>query len=319
MLQQILEKFNALRSLKLRKWELDDNALGQIAQKKSLIHLELESCKLLGDSLVLTDLHNLEYLNLTLTKNINEKLITNVGNDWKNLRHLEVNEPGFKLNGLEKFDNLEILNLVNVRTVEKKTIELISHGCKKIKRLNLNGCYHLSASSDLNDLKMCKNLEHLSLKSVRDIDKKFIENITVGCINLRFLDMNNGKLSEGIFQVLADGLKNLERLRISYNDSVNNDDLISISSMKKLKVLECNCCKQVTDDGIKFILEKCCDLTFLDVWGAGVTLKTLVNAVDETKKRINNVKLIIAVNDDIAKSFKNLEKTSSLMKIKTYW
>lgn len=307
-----MEKFTDLRCLTLEHWELNADAIREISQKKNLIHLSLEESILLEDALMISELYNLEYLNLAHATNVDGNLITNVANNCKNLKRFVIasslNATALELRKLGTCKNLEHLILNDVRTVDKTSISCIVNGCDNLKHINVASCSHLSGS-DLCDLVICKNLEYLGLSRVRNINRGFIRNIGMRCKCLKHLNLSYcSHVSNRALKVLANNMKDLEELIVENVEKVNDN---IIMQMKKLKVLDCSGCHNVSDTGVIEVLKNCPNLERLNVHMTSISPDSLVFAAHETKLRINNITLVFIANKIVVDDFNESEKNNS--------
>lgn len=172
----------------------------------------------------------------------------------------------------------------------------------------------LTTITDL-DLKICgienkglslvpffDNLEYLSIENVHGVDGDSLITIANTCKKIKHLNISGTN-----WTIPTDALTKLWKLDKLENllmNSVNNAVNEMFNNMFKLKVLECNDCSGITDEGIIKVVKNCGDLETLNVLGTGITWESIIFANTEIKSRKNDITLTITSNNDVASDFK---------------
>ncbi|KAF7993002.1 hypothetical protein HCN44_005783 [Aphidius gifuensis] len=211
---------------------------------------------------------------------------------------------------LEKFNRLSYLTLRHFE-LDEITMQEINQK-NTLVNLDLTGC-SLRNSFDISNL---RRLESLTLEWVAGVDTVLTASIAIGCGNLKYLNMTNcSTVTETALQEIAK-LENLEKLIIS-NVSMAQDDMFE--QFFQLKYLDCFGCCDITDVGLKKVLEKCSMLEYLDATETGATIETIKTAATMTKYRQNDIILEITLSSSVVEEYNSLETivTSNYLKIVT--
>lgn len=155
------------------------------------------------------------------------------------------------------------------------------------------------------------------------------ESMTQNLINLEYLDLSYAKNIDTLLSSIADNSKKLKHLDISQCTGVTIQSLIKLGNLKELKkiylnyieevddsivsgfcdlnVLECEGCVKVSDQSITIILNNSSNLEYLNVQRTSVTPETLASASNNAKKRENNIKLQVVVDEKIIDDFEGID------------
>lgn len=219
----------------------------------------------------------------------------------------------------------EFLNYI-LQTQQKLTAlgSLSLHNCilddnaiNEITQINTLFHLDLAGSAIQRALPISKlvNLEHLDLSISSGVESNAIISIANKCNKLNYLDISGcSSISQPALKELAKR-ENLEQLIIQHVENVNND---MFATMRKLKVLDCSYCEDVTDVGIMGVIKLCQNLQRLNIVETGVTIETLNYAADKVKCRKNNVVLVIVASDSLKREFDHSKNISPLLEIKQY-
>lgn len=163
-----------------------------------------------------------------------------------------------------------------------------------------------------------KNLEHLNLSDVANIDNDIIVNIANNCKKLKHLTicpfhLNDSDLSkpDEISLKILDKLENLEEL-IMNNSFIAKNKMPT--KMYNLKIIKCDNCENISDNDIIEILHNSPNLYYLSARNTGITLETIVYAIEKIKSRTNDIHLHIEADAHLQKSYerwKNLNPNST--------
>lgn len=93
----------------------------------------------------------------------------------------------------------------------------------------------------------------MSLKNL-DLDNSIVENILKYTKNLEVLDLSNcNQLTEGIGKIIKENCPNLNTLILHGVNQISDSTLEELAKLKNLRELDLSLCKQITDDGLKFL------------------------------------------------------------------
>ncbi|KAF7992148.1 hypothetical protein HCN44_001473 [Aphidius gifuensis] len=123
-----------------------------------------KSVKISGDALVkISNLKNLEVLDICETKNVNDDVIIEIANNCKKITELHIdscnNVSSLALNELAKLENLEVLQLVDVDNAGDD----IFKNMYKLKKLKCTWCRNVTDSGIMRIIKNASNLDYLML------------------------------------------------------------------------------------------------------------------------------------------------------------
>ncbi|KAF7992734.1 hypothetical protein HCN44_005078 [Aphidius gifuensis] len=341
-IRSTLEKFKRLRRLHLKHWILKKETLKIIGTKKTLVHLTLLDCQIENDDLplLITELENLEYLEISGNWNI-ENSLNGISKKCKKLKQLKLRKYPMSYSSvfeeILQLYNLECLVICDVENVDDNYIIQITKNLKKLKTLEF-GCCDNFTNDTLQQLGQLKELEHLLLSSAHN-DESIIS-ITNNCNKLKSLrlfhctgtssalceleklkyletlhlyDIEN--VNDDVIICIANQCKNLKTLKINFSlklteiglkeiEKLENLECLELKHIKnitdvvfnkkyKLKTFKCFDSTKFTDQGLKKLLKNCQSLETLIINSAVFTNQVLLCAIEETKKRTNNILLTI--------------------------
>lgn len=160
---QMFKKFNALNSLTIRDNILEKDLIEVISKKETITVLELSDCKIKGLNL-LTNLSNLEYLDLEKVQEVDDNFLACLVKKCKKLENLDLS--GCKklsddgIGELKNLDNLEELYINNMADIVS---DLPLSQLKKIKILKCQNCAGVRDPGIMQLLENCQNLGKLDL------------------------------------------------------------------------------------------------------------------------------------------------------------
>ncbi|KAF7988236.1 hypothetical protein HCN44_007768 [Aphidius gifuensis] len=294
-----LEKFNSLQCLTLNNYEIKSNITKKIANTKTIMYLDLQECSVEKPKLI-NGLYNLEYLNICKMYYLNQEISANIGCKLEKLKHLEIeavssteDNSGLPISFAEVGKCGSLKNL-NIHYADSIIIDSIMSGCKKLKYLFIQQYFHKSMT-----LIQFEDLESLAIRWAHDIDVDLIRNIARDCPKLKYLCLSTCPTRD-ILQEIPNKFANLSKLDLRDNEHVDDKLLTQISSsLKALKMLSCQNCLKVTNDGVETILKKCLILERFNVDGCphiGSDIRPIV--IGEAKQRTNNIILYFQLNDE---------------------
>lgn len=304
-----------LNNLITDEWEISatENDLSQIYKLKNLTHLGLQyHSNVTNDLMIKISLNceNIQHLNLCNCSQLTKSGLIALGN-FNKLKFLNLS------NILDGIDDDVMIKIVNNNFNTLKYLNFMPSVClsdcgwdslTKLKNLEhftvtsvLNGNFKALYLIDV--LKECKFLKHI--KFGRNIDDDVVEKIS-NCVNLKSLNLlYTTQISKPAIEKLSK-LVNLEKLEISNLD--NSSDVL-FRKMNKLRYLSCQR-SNVTDDCIMSVIKNCQNLEKLDLRGCKkITSKSIIYAATQTRRRTNDLILLLLTDVDINMNLKNHDFT----------
>ncbi|KAF7998161.1 hypothetical protein HCN44_009559 [Aphidius gifuensis] len=157
----ILKRFYNLCQLSLHKEILDSNTIKIIADKKSLINLELIDCIFLGNTVFLSNLTNLKQLTLINAENFDDDTIIDITNKCHYIQYLDLSMcndfNNSTLRQLSNLDKLQVLNLSGTINVDDRIFYHMYH----LRILDCWGCQDVTDVGIGIVLDQCVNIEKL--------------------------------------------------------------------------------------------------------------------------------------------------------------
>lgn len=238
----------------------------------------------------------------------------NITKKSKNLEHLILDTcEGISVAALRKLSNLKNLvrlELEDTQGVDDSVIINIANRCKKLETFILLNLHEISTHG-LQNIANLKNLEHLNISHTKLNRTTFI-GITNNCTKLKNLYLTSCKnLPEDALKELGK-LVNLEVLFVTAVENFTDSVLLGLQS-QNLIILQCDFCRNVTDFGIKPLIENSPNLNFLFAHETKVTYRSLIHAVNKMIHRTNNCVLNITVNKKEAERFDQWKKHSDYL------
>lgn len=258
-------------------------------------------------------LKNLEYLNLKNVVNIDDDLISDIANRCEKLTYLDINLctclSSTTLNDFGKLKNLEYLNIRQLK-IRPNGIIGITKSCKNLKTLIM-----LSDNltvSNLQGIVKLRKLEHLVIKNLTANNGDALSSIIDNCKYINYLDIGGSIDVKESTLLEIKKLEYLETLILNHNI---NTTTIMFNNMYKLKVLSCDYCINIDDQCIIKIIDNCLYLKLLYLRKTKITTKTLIYAVEKTKKRSNDIKLAVVVDKLILENFNSGKYRSAYLSV----
>ena len=224
---------------------------------------------------------------LSLDKNVVEEIaLSGVGNI----------ERDFLIQSLPNFTKLHTLELNDLDDpVFVYLAECISL-CSKLKRLEIFG---QQIHKDLNLFASSKNIEWLSitLNDEPRITKNFLDYMTSELLELKYLDMSADSMQSTSIKLTFNSMlnlpKKLEVLNISGHSNINGS---GIENLPNLEELYCSKCEKLAEKNLISLLKCARNLWILDIRDCKkITNRVIETAIEETKKRTNNIVLEIQI------------------------
>ena len=253
-------------------------------------------------SIKLRDFHSItgECL-ISLEKNVIEEI---------ELSQAENVHRDFLIKSLPNFTNLHILHLYFVGRIGfVDTAESISL-CSKLETLVI---IDKGVDKKLNLFASSKNIESLALPLSGEpkIVESFLEYMSCNLLELKHLYLKGSpsNLTNLSFNFNCNLLK-LEVLNISYQRNITASGL---GNLPNLRELYCEECENLEDDNLISLLKCARNLKFLDIRDCKkITNRIILTAIEETRKRTNNVVLEIQIGGTNIRTAEIKEKSPFL-------
>ena len=125
-----------------------------------------------------------------------------------------------------------------------------------------------------------------------------IDYIGQNLLELRYLNMSwcKGRVTDSDLKSIS----NLPKLKVLRLEGVTVITGIGLGNFANLKELNCSFCHTLKDDGLIRLLRCACELEFLDIsFCRKITTSVIKVAIEETKKRTNNIVLRLQIGTAI--------------------
>ncbi|XP_044000959.1 uncharacterized protein LOC122847388 [Aphidius gifuensis] len=267
-----LKKFKNLQKMTLRGLFLDDIILQEIAEKTTLVYLDIRLYEIAEGFCLFNKLVNLEYIDLTMgrttsicivTKNLYTKVINTIFCACKKLKHLDIPYGLYDVNKIPSknwinFQNLEYLGFYC--NITPDLANTIVKYCKNLKHLRIHNPHRIMNDTALKKLTELENLECLLLVGDVKITEESIIAISNNCKKLKRLEMPHFIIvpsivgdplsSPSVLDELSK-LQYLEHLNLSIAKNIEDSTVIAITNnCKNLKSLDIGGCTAVTETAL---------------------------------------------------------------------
>ncbi|KAF7996606.1 hypothetical protein HCN44_002252 [Aphidius gifuensis] len=301
-----IKKFDNLQALTLHYQAMGEYDISPILNYKTLLHLSLSNSAIENHLLMkLSNLINLEYLDLSYVYEVDDCVVLNIANNCCKLKYLNLKKcswvTGESINKLAKLIDLEHL-FVEKLNLNENCIYNIANNCKNLKSLNISGSKYVE-KSDIIKIGELKFLEHLELYDLESVDDDGLINIIDKCCHLKYLDI---RWCYNLTRNALVEIRKLKKLETLIVTGVHDIDDEFISHLYNLKYLNCMGSK-VTDVGIKNVIKNCPNIEKLYVYKTKITVDSIFFAAQETNKRLTNI-ILTMIADRVGK--KQYEKYS---------
>ncbi|OVA08353.1 Leucine-rich repeat [Macleaya cordata] len=230
-----------------------------------------------GLSAIVGSARALRYVNLgncsLLTSSCIDALADSLGPELKVL-HIDdcPNIDALKiLPALKKLKNLEVLSVAGIETVcDDFVCEFISEHGSKMKEFILADCGKLTDISLKVIGEKCTQLCALDLFNVHKLSDYSMQYLANGCQSIQKLKLCRNKFSdEAIAAFLEAAGKSLTELSLNYVKKVSRNTAISIANRcsENLLILDLSWCRNLVDEEVGFIVDKCSKLRLLKLFG----------------------------------------------------
>ena len=195
-------------------------------------------------------------------------------------------------NSLPTFERLQNLELTDSSDYCCDHIAKCISLCHSLTKLKIDEvkCYY--TEDLLNTVQGLKNLKSLSMNCIEDhFTKNFFDYISYNLLELELLDLNDCyEISDSDLT----SIKKLPKLKVLMIDSVDitGSEIRNLSTLKKLSCSG----HSFKEDNVISLLRCASELEYLDIsYNEKMTNTVIDVAIEETKKRINNIVLEIRV------------------------
>ncbi|KAF7990734.1 hypothetical protein HCN44_000539 [Aphidius gifuensis] len=157
----MLNKFKALRCLSIVQCLVDAPVIAVLSQIKTLAYLDLSHCDLPPNQVLISNLINLEHLDLcSMERELEEELIIQIAKKCSKLKYLDISDnKNLTKNTLIKLEKLKRLQVLHVNQCENVDDEFIS----KFKFLKKLECIKCNKLTDAGVNKLLRISRHLRI------------------------------------------------------------------------------------------------------------------------------------------------------------
>ncbi|KAF7992655.1 hypothetical protein HCN44_004999 [Aphidius gifuensis] len=203
---------------------------------------------------------------------------------------------------LSNLKNLEYLKLyLNIDGINDNDITCIINNCKKLKTLIIDNLTVQLSINVFDAIGSLIDLEILNLSGQKYINNASINNIINNCKKLKSIYITSMLTTSMTLNKLG-CLKNLKSIYLPSCNGVNDYVLNGFLNIEKL---HCYKCYNVTDFGIKYILDNSPNINYLNVINTCITIDTINYA---WKIRKNKCKKLIIYVDKLIYHYFNIDK-----------
>ncbi|XP_038617233.1 F-box/LRR-repeat protein 4 isoform X2 [Tachyglossus aculeatus] len=205
---------------------------------------------------------------------LNETCLEIVAEMCPNLQELNLSScdklPPQAFNHIAKVRALKRLILYRTK-VEQTALLSILNFCPELQHLSLGSCVMVEDYDEITSVMgaKCKKLRTLDLWRCKNVTESGMAQLAAGCPLLEELDLGwcpSLQSSTGCFARLARKLPNLQKLFLTANRSVCDNDITELASnCPRLRQLDILGTRMVSPASLRKLLESCKDLSLLDV------------------------------------------------------
>ncbi|XP_021365051.1 F-box/LRR-repeat protein 13-like isoform X4 [Mizuhopecten yessoensis] len=238
-----------------------------------LIHLNLRGCvKITEPTFVsISECRNLQDLNLSECKGLNDEHMKVVAKGCKILLYLNISHTGVtdaSLRTISKYcANLQFLSMASCCKYTDKGLQYLASGKsnKKLEYLDLSGCLQVTPEGFQNLASGCSNIHTLILNDFATLNDDCLKPITAKCFKLQNISiLGSPLLTDESFRRLAQRGK-LKKLRIEGNHRISDQSLKVIGkNCTQLEHIYVADCQKLTDLSLK-ALSNCKNLVVCNV------------------------------------------------------
>ncbi|CAN6448973.1 unnamed protein product [Victoria cruziana] len=218
---------------------------------RSINKLRLSSCEAIGNSMsdpfFLNLLSGIREIELVTCRSIIGGLLLRVAEHCRSLVSLVLYDGGNREALIEVVRNCGSLRKIDLRLpldLDDDGLTAIAQNCRELQSLRLQSCVMISGESlrSLGQV-LCSSLEELALVNCDVVEKE-----------------------PGLLTSLAQNMRNLKRLDVSYNEFLLDKEMVSmLASSRNLVQIILKGCRNLTDRTITAIVKSCPLLTIIDI------------------------------------------------------
>jgi len=161
--------------------------------------------------------------------------------------------------------NLQVLKLQGMKNITNLTLSMIAKHCPKLYLLDIRDCDNVNDYGIQLVCQELKNLEELYMSGT-SVSNQILPYLCYYGKKLRVLDIKNTKITGDGLNLIARSLVNIESLKISGMNLIDNH-VRSLIGSKVLKTLDISFCYGLSHQIIKEIIEGCATLNELFLFG----------------------------------------------------
>ncbi|XP_044001388.1 uncharacterized protein LOC122847647 [Aphidius gifuensis] len=276
------KKFKNLEKLTLHGFWLEN--IQEIAEKTTLVHLDIQFFDILTELFLFNELVNLEYIDLTMgaefdeVDNFSTKILNTIFCTCKNLKHLDIPRGSYDVAKipLEKWINFQNLQHLGMCCdIMPDLANTIVKYCKSLKYLRIHYPHELIDKTAFEKLTELENLECLILNGLHIVHEESITAISKNCKKLKHLEIpycfqlfsspnvldELSKLQylehlslcaafefeDSTIIAIANNCKNLKSLDIQDYPALTEAALVALTNLKNLEKLNVGSLDIITD------------------------------------------------------------------------
>ncbi|XP_044003503.1 uncharacterized protein LOC122849039 [Aphidius gifuensis] len=297
----VFKKFNNLQKLTIHGAYLDDIICQEIAEKKTLVHLDIELHHIHEGFLLLDKLVNLKNIELFITKryfiddevtnDLSNKVMNSIFCTSRNLKHLDMTYDHYDINEFlfNKWINLQNLQFFGIKCdITLDLANKILEYCKNLKDLKIPCTSH----SALEILTKLENLESLIIYGDVKLTEKSITAISNNCKKLKRLEMFNCSIVP------------------SHGDLLSSPSVLDgLSKLKYLEHLDLMNAENLEDSTIIAVANNCKNLKYLNISRVSTITETALVALTNLENlQVLDVSFLERITDDFIIKLKGLKE-----------
>jgi F-box/leucine-rich repeat protein 2/20 len=302
----------------------DDNLRLLLEESPNLQKMKLCSLNITGEAFASENirLENVTELDLSYCKNLTDDNLRVLLEKSPNLQTLKLDGIGITgeafVSDNIRFENLTELDLEGCKNLTDDNLRVLLEKSPNLQTLKLNYNYGITGAVFASENIRFENFIELDLSCCRDDDLRLL---LEKCRNLQTLKLNSYGITGAVFASENIKFENFIKLDLSCCRNLTDDDLrlllekcrnlqtVKLYSfditgqafasdnirLENLIELELSCCENLTDDKLRFLLEKCHNLQTVTLYFMGITGAAFVSN-NITLKSLTELNVIKCAN-----------------------